>query len=1150
MPQAQQGNPSLDIGDDIRDAVSEADRASALDFMRAQAPEKPKAAPSQAEPDTPGLSFGRDVSLGLLHSPRSAARGAIKGVNSMIDFVNSAVGYLPTVSSIDEQGNVTLTPRIITGAEERRRINTGRTARGAEPLPDSPALPNFDPPKTPTTTGNLIEGITQFAVGFKGIDKLGKLAGLGKAMESGGIAASIIKGAGADLLAFDEQDARLSNIIEQVPALRNPVTEYLKADPTDGFAEGKLKQSIEGVIAGAAGEALFRGVSLLKKGKAAAAEVKASGVDPADLLDLPPGERAGAQVAAKDFSILGEPENQSLFIANKIDRAAQETAGISHGDIGSGVDARTYKINFARINGPEDIKAVMDEMSNRPDLVPGIESARRGKRANATTLTAAQDIDGFDSLMTRRTGDAFNAEQIVAARQVYYDATERLMEAAQRAAGPQASEIDMFNFRKMVSIHAAVQKEFMGVRAEAGRALQAWSIPLSGTGTQDARAIENVLAEFGGADTSRYLAKKIADMKGNLNTAQINAITQKAAGARTADAMAEVWTLGLLTNPATHVKNLMSNIMTTGYLAGERFAMAAAKDSPVSLREGIEFSAALLDTQKLAIANAAKAFRSGQSGFALGKVDLPRIRATARDMLDPEGKAGVFSKAIDAWGAVLQKYAGNALAAGDEYSKTLLYQAQIRALATRQGVAKGLNGDALAKHIADVMADPPPLLTADAVQFAQYGTFTKSLGTTGRNVQALIAANPMARIVVPFVRTPMNIFKFTFERTPLALLSRAVREDISAGGLRRATAMTKISMGSTLMMIGADLASNGVISGAGPTDPKVRAALRRTGWQPYSVKIGDTWYSYGGLEPVATLLGMSADISEILGNYEAYDIDKQKDVDSLAVAAAIAVGNQLVGKTFMTGFSDLVEALSNPGMYGDGYVRRMAGSLVPSGVAAVERATDPTLSSVNGMIDAMKARIPGLSQSLPPRRNIWGEEIKAFYPVSENMAGQTAERVLGLFNPVYYSRDGKSPLDSWLLSNGFSIDMPDRIQDFGGVRIDLRDHPEIYDRMVVLRGNGAKLVQYGDKGMKDFLEDLATETDAYGRHQGFFMDVLGNDYDHQSAFISKVVRDYTAAAKDRVADEFPEISGLIAQGRRDAERLKAVRKPMQERTVQ
>jgi hypothetical protein len=1126
--------------------------------------EKPTDAATEdsfAQEGAAALSAGRDIGLGTIQAPREIARGVTKGINSMLGFMEAVKDFVPTVSILDDEGNLS-GPSITTIGKDEERLQVGVDKkfkeRGEAPpnVKDGVQLPVPDAPAVPTVTGSLIEGISQFATGLKGVDKIGGLFKGVKALEGvaegadvgseiGQILNNIGKGAGADLLAFDQHEQRLSNVIEQVPELKNPVTEFLQAKPDDSFVEGKLKQAIEGLGLSAVGETLFQGIKVLKKGLTAKGELEAAGGKIDDLLDLPAEEKAGLDLPVNEFHFLGDPAGERLQPKTKIEIAEEEVQGAfgktKQVSDKPNVPIDDFEINFSRIDAPDDIKQLMDEMLNKPELKASIDAERRGARTNAQTLSAAQDIDGYESLLARRTGDAFNAEQIVAGRKVYYDTTTKLMDAARKAAAPTATDIDHFNFRKMIAVHQAVQKEFMGIRAEAGRALQAWRIPVGGTGGENVRALEQVLNEFGGADASKELARRLATINDHMNTSQINAIVNKTALARTTDAVTEAWTLGLLTNPTTHVVNLSSNVLTALQLGMERFAMAGVKDSPVTFREGLEFFSGMMESQKLAIKNMAQAFRTGETGIGLGKIDLPRTRSTARDILDPDGKAGIFSKALDGYGAILNKFVGGGLAAGDEYSKTILYQAQLRSLAIRDGIAQGLEGEALTKHIADVLADPPPGVKADAATFATYGTFTRELGKAGQAAQKIISQYPALRFVAPFVRTPGNIFKFAFERTPLAPLSKKVRDDITAGGVRKASALAKIGMGTSMMALAADMSLNGKMTGSGPNDPKIRAGLKRTGWQPYSIKFGDTWYSYARFEPVATLFGMSADISEILSNYEAYDVQAQEEADELVTAAVLAIGNQVVGKTFLQGFADIAEVLSDPKRNGEAFLERFAGSFVPAGSAAIERAIDPAAELVFNKIDAIRSRIPGLSSAVPPRRNIWGEEIKYFYPNDEDLLASTAERIGSLFNPVYTSTEKKDAVvDRWMLQNGFNIDMPDKTQSFEGVRIDLRKYPQIYDRLVVLRGNEAKLTRYSNQGMQEFFRNLVTEEDPFGRHIGFFTSI-GKDFDDQQNFISQVVRDYQDAAKDQLLDEFPELSDVIKREQRNAAALNAVR---------
>jgi hypothetical protein len=88
---------------------------------------------------------------------------------------------------------------------------------------------------------------------------------------------------------------------------------------------------------------------------------------------------------------------------------------------------------------------------------------------------------------------------IEAARRRYDDTGVKLFDAAKAASAANAGVVDQFVFRRMLAMHAAVQKEFMGIRAEAGRALQAWRIPVGLSRRENLAALRDVLDNFGGA---------------------------------------------------------------------------------------------------------------------------------------------------------------------------------------------------------------------------------------------------------------------------------------------------------------------------------------------------------------------------------------------------------------------------------------------------------------------------------------------------------------------------------------------------------------------------------------------------------------------------------------------------------------------------
>ena len=130
-----------------------------------------------------------------------------------------------------------------------------------------------------TMAGSVVENATDFLVGFVPVfgwlgraSKLGKLAKLGKAgsyLAKSNVAKGAVAGAVADFSVFDEHQERLSNLIESVPELQNPVTEYLASNQEDSIFEGRLKNAVEGLLAGGVVDGLISGVKALRGAKRA-----------------------------------------------------------------------------------------------------------------------------------------------------------------------------------------------------------------------------------------------------------------------------------------------------------------------------------------------------------------------------------------------------------------------------------------------------------------------------------------------------------------------------------------------------------------------------------------------------------------------------------------------------------------------------------------------------------------------------------------------------------------------------------------------------------------------------------------------------------------------------------------------------------------
>jgi len=135
--------------------------------------------------------------------------------------------------------------------------------------------------------------------------------------------------------------------------------------------------------------------------------------------------------------------------------------------------------------------------------------------------------------------------------------------------------------------------------------------------------------------------------------------------------------------------------------------------------------------------------------------------------------------------------------------------------------------------------------------------------------------------------------------------------------------------------------------------------------------------------------------------------------DAATLLTASIMGN-LANKTWLSGVSDVVSALHEPDRYSDNLLQRLVGSLlVPAGVAGLARTMDPTSRKVESIGDALKARTSGLSSTLPPRRDIWGNEV-----TSEGGVGPD------IVSPVYVSTALNDPVNKALLQLEYAPGYP------------------------------------------------------------------------------------------------------------------------------
>jgi hypothetical protein len=970
-----------------------------------------------------------------------------------------------------------------------------------------------------TPTGKVTKSVTEFLTGFVPALKVVKGAGV-----TGGFLAPTTAAAIADFAVKDPHEPRLSNLWNEFGLPRNILTDYLAASPDDTAIEGRFKSAVESVLTGTAAEGV---ISAARAVRGARQTVVGQAAADRQLI-----EKYGELTDADFARVAGDPSKPMIETrvkapapaAGKVKKGMAAAEGAKPEDLVGGrgvIDAGEMDVfvNFGRMGGPDDVKAVIADMAER--FKGSIKEAQRGTITLKETEAMADQLGmSVPDLLARRRGQPLNAEEAVAARKLWQASGEQLLEAARRAAAPNAGPLDQFAFRKQMAVHHAIQAEVLGARTETARALSAWRIEAGGN-IERARAIDQVITAMGGPDASQQMARRLAILAESGDPAAVAKFVEKGWGATGLDAVREVWINGLLSSPATHAVNVTSNTVVAFQQMLERGvaqrigALTSQDGGQIAPGEAMAMAYGLVTGVKDAFRLAWKAFSTGETGAALNKVDLPMQRSVSAEAFNIGSETGL-GRAVDFLGEAA-RIPSRFLGAEDEFYKTIGYRMELNAQALRQATAEGAKGDALAKRMRELVLDPPENLRIASADAALYNTFTNAPGAIGQAFMNLRERVPAITFILPFVRTPVNIARYTFERTPFAPLVSQWRDDIAAGGARADLALARMATGSTAMLVALDWADSGLISGKGPgpNDKGEREAMLRQGWQPYSVKVGDRWYSYNRTDPLGAMLGFAADAAEAIrrGEFNEDDVDEWQEVMAMGIASVSQVA---VNKTYLRGLSEFISVMSDPTRYGERYVNNLVSSFLPytSLAGAVERAVDPVAREATTPWQAIQAKLAGLSETLPPRRTLWGDEVRA----DNSELGKAYD----FFSPVQASKIKHEPIDTEIMrlsplaaQDNVESSAPTRIAkrtNFGGVQVNFKEWPQVYDEYVRLAGNELKHPAW-QLGAKDFLNEVVQ-----GRHAMSKVYETRQD-EMKILFIKQAIHQYRTLAQQQILQD-------------------------------
>jgi len=318
------------------------------------------------------------------------------------------------------------------------------------------------------------------------------------------------------------------------------------------------------------------------------------------------------------------------------------------------------------------------------------------------------------------------------------------------------------------------------------------------------------------------------------------------------------------------------------------------------------------------------------------------------------------------------------------YNRTLGYIQSIAKQAYRTATNEGLTGNAWEIRVANLTKTPTEEMMTLARDDATQQTLMGHGGELTKRVSSLMNWEPDLPLlgptkpfafVDPFVHIASNIVEQSvIERSPLGLISKRLQADVTGknGRLAQDTAIARIAMGTSLSLVGGGLAMEGLITPSAPSDPREAALFHMTEGQPHSLRVGNLSIELSRLGVLGFQMGIAADLYHM-----ASSVGKE-DASKLASLLVHSFTQNFMDEGFMRGPSDMIKALDEPDRYGAKYIQNFVSSFVVPfsvGESQVARLIDPYSREARGMLDSIKVKVPWWSETLMPRRDLWGEPI-------------------------------------------------------------------------------------------------------------------------------------------------------------------------------
>ncbi len=388
---------------------------------------------------------------------------------------------------------------------------------------------------------------------------------------------------------------------------------------------------------------------------------------------------------------------------------------------------------------------------------------------------------------------------------------------------------------------------------------------------------------------------------------------------------------------------------------------------------------------------------------------------------------------------------------------------------------------------------------------------------------------PALRFIFPFIRTPTNIMQYFLDRS-VGVVSEAARLLVD-GELRRASTKADLAdlagrastgavlFGSAVMLaMQKDDRDLPMLTGAGPDNPDERKMWQASGWQPYSIRVGDRYISYRRLDPSALFFGMVADLVQNKAHAEM--LNQQPEYGK---AVFVALVNNLASKSYLTGALNLARLFNSPAQEFQYVYNGWVTGFAPHS-SFVHQALNPALKG-DEVFHELRTAADAFAS-----RSFWKDP--AGNPTKYDFLGRPVKRDAGIGpdwgSPLRTTEASDDALFSELIASGASFGPP-RETD-GNVDLTSFRGPDgvqtAYDRWLQLHGE----VKLGKRGLEAALRRV-TQSKGYKQMSPVGFDQVDSP---RVSLLRRVYSAYRTKAKIEMLKEFPELRKALDKQRRDA----------------